>query len=456
MPKAICKEISHKIGDSNKVSEFIFDSWDFNSQSGILTLKYLWDNGLSFVEKIEFGKSQNPDLVNWKALERIACFLHIACGVSYYKAALPPVLLVKTPLSPIAREFFRNLYFQGLAEFAYRNHCDLTDRITFYSPTRKAKAIHTKLLNRALIPIGGGRDSLTSVKIMQEAGREFSLFSVNPSRVILKFAKIARVPLVKVYRTLSPNLFSLNEVGYLNGHIPITGIISLIACFTAIWHGFQDIVMSNERSANEGNLKAFGIDVNHQYSKSLDFENRLRKLLNEDGACGINYFSLLRPLSELSIARLFSSQREYDDVFTSCNRVFKIRNPQTDRLWCGECPKCHFAFLSLATSFEKKRLINIFGSNLLDNPANIPSYSELVGISGHKPWECVGEIEESAAAIGILAESSVWKSDVVVAHLWERLQDKQKRIEQAKVESFFHSDDHNVSKELLTYLFNLI
>ena len=441
------------IGDSTtRIAEFIFDEWDFNNKSGQLTLQYKYSDGLSFVEKIEFGKSQNPDLVDYRALERIASFLHIACGVSYYKAALPPSLLVKDSLSPIAHEFFKNFYFQGLAEFAYRNQVDLTDRLTFLHQVRRAGPIQARLPNRALVPIGGGKDSLTSVGIMQNTGRDFSLFAVNPSRVTLACTTIARASLVQVRRTLSTNLFLLNDHGYPNGHVPITGIISLIACFAALWHGFRDIIMSNERSANVGNLQSFGIDVNHQYSKSLDFENRLRILLREDGVSNLNYFSLLRPLSELSIARQFSKQSDYDDTFTSCNRVFRIRNPQTDQLWCGECAKCHFVFLSLATSFDKQRLVRIFGRNLLDDPANMPSYSALVGTSGHKPWECVGETEEAAAAIGLLADSKIWRTDVVVTQQWKALESKRERVRRAIREVFVHSDDHNVPRELIPYL----
>lgn len=437
---------------ANNVSEFRIEAWKFNEKSGVLELKYGWSNGEIFVEKLEFGISQSPDQVDTNAIERLAAFLHVACGVSYYKAAMPPKLIINNGLSQIGRDFFVNFYFQGLAEFAFRNNVDLSDRLNFSHPLRTPEPIATQLPKRSLLPIGGGKDSLTSVAFMQNAGRNFSLFSVNPSHVTLQCAKISGVPLVQVRRTLSANLFSLNERGYPNGHVPITGIISLIASFAAVWHGYDEIVMSNERSANIGNVRAFGIDVNHQYSKSLDFEKRLRNLIVKDGVKNLNYFSLLRPLSELNIAKKFAVSSSYDEIFTSCNRVFRIKNPETDRLWCGECPKCHFVFLCLATSIDKKRLLQIFGQNLLDTPRYLASYSQIVGVSGHKPWECVGETSEAAAAIGILAKSEQWRTDCIISELWNILAVESEKIEHAIDDAYIMSDEHFVPDDLIPYL----
>lgn len=113
--------------------------------------------------------------------------------------------------------------------------------------------------------------------------------------------------------------------------------------------------------------------------------------------------------------------RRYDNCFTSCNRAFRLRPAEVPARWCGDCPKCRFTFLILATAMEPERLINIFGRNLLDDAAQLSGYEELAGLSGNKPWECVGEIAESALAMVDLASRPGWAGCLVVANLAPRL-----------------------------------
>lgn len=434
------------------IDEFRFTRWSFDEARGELRCEYEWSDGRRFVETHEFGPAEDPARVDRRALARIAALLHLACGVSYYKAALAPRLVVRDPTSASTLAFFRHLYLRGLGEMAVRNGIDLRDRLNFAAPEAAPAPVAAALPARALVPIGGGKDSLATVEIVKSSGRPFSLFAVNPSRVSLACAQAAGARLVTVKRTLAPELFALNDAGWPNGHIPITAIVSLLACFAATWHGYDEVVMSNERSANVGNLRAFGFEVNHQYSKSLDFEDRFRALLGEDGVSTLAYYSLLRPLSELSIAKRFAGTTVYDGVFTSCNRVFRIRDAQTDRLWCGECPKCQFVFLALAPFAGRERMQRIFGRNLLADRASLPGYLEIAGLEGHKPWECVGEVEEAAAAIALLAREPAWRDDVVVAELSRRLNGKGLDAERVIAEVLAPSPRHNVPTRLAPLL----
>jgi hypothetical protein len=138
-------------------------------------------------------------------------------------------------------------------------------------------------------------------------------------------------------------------------------------------------------------------------------------------APGLRYFSLLRPLSELRIAHLMARTTRYDKYFTSCNRNFAIRENVPVQRWCCNCPKCRFAFLMFATIMPRERLCSIFGANLLDDPTQITGYEELTGMSGHKPWECVGEIEESSAALLALDPDPTHSQAAVVRALAPRL-----------------------------------
>jgi hypothetical protein len=229
-------------------------------------------------------------------------------------------------------------------------------------------------------------------------------FSVNPNKVILAVDAASGLPALAARRRLDPRLFELNEAGALNGHIPVTAINSLIAVATAAWHGLGPVVMSNERSASDPNLIWNGHEINHQWSKGIEAEGLLRAAVTAHSGLTEPYFSLLRSLSELHIAQLFARHDAYDDVVTSCNKAFKLHDP-TAR-WCGDCPKCRFVFLAMAPAMDRARLIHIFGHDLFADPAQTPGFLELLGIDAHKPFECVGEVEESLVALSMLDDDA--------------------------------------------------
>lgn len=216
-------------------------------------------------------------------------------------------------------------------------------------------------------------------------------------------------------RRIDPVLFDLNAAGALNGHIPVTAINSLIAVATAVLHGLGPVVMSNERSASDPNLIWNGHEINHQWSKGVEAEGLLRAALAEHAGLTEPYFSLLRSLSELHIARLFAAIDRYDAVVTSCNAAFKLRD--ASERWCRDCPKCRFVFLAMAPFMPRERVVRIFGGDLLADPAQVPGYRELLGVDGHKPFECVGEVEESVVALSLLAEQEQWRDAPVVRAL---------------------------------------
>jgi hypothetical protein len=227
--------------------------------------------------------------------------------------------------------------------------------------------------------------------------------------------------LLNLKRKLAPQLFEYNRIGAWNGHIPVTAINSSILLCAAILYGYDAIAFSNERSASEATLEYDGQQVNHQWSKSLDFERRLREYTKSHIAADLDYFSLLRPWSELAVTRAFAQSTHYDDVFSSCNRNFRIRSERPADRWCGQCPKCHFVFLALAPFVAKPRLLKIFGRNLLDDAALAPGYDALLEYREHKPFECVGEGRESRAAMYTLSQRPEWREDALVARFAEEI-----------------------------------
>lgn len=376
-------------------------------------------DSLRFTETVDFTPPRlAPNPQRAQAFQRVVELLYLVAGISYYKVAAPPrIEILSVPVPTAVETYLRNLYTHGLAEFAFRNNLPRALRPDFVASQRESSLPPElpTLSRHPLVPVGGGKDSVVTVELLRQAGAAPVLFSVNPNAVMRNVIEVAGTPMLEAKRTVDQQLFKLNELGAYNGHIPVTAINSLIAVATAVLHGLGPVVMSNERSASSANLTWEGQEINHQWSKGLDAERELAQVLASCVGREVGYFSLLRPLSELHIARIFAKNTAYDAVFTSCNAVFKLRNAATT--WCGNCPKCRFVFLALAPFMTRDRLTGIFGTNLLSDVTQLSGYRELIGLAGQKPFECVGEIEESLVALQLVAESEAWRNDVVVRQL---------------------------------------
>jgi hypothetical protein len=352
------------------------------------------------------------------AFDAVLRMLHCFAGVSYYKAGLPPRIEVETgSLDPATADLLDALYLHGLGEFAYRNGLDLRGRIAFPRGSSPMPAAgNLALPQRALVPIGGGKDSLVVVEALKSVGIEATATWVGASPLIAAVAARTGLPMLNIGRELSPVLFEYNRMGAWNGHIPVTAINSAILACAAVLYGFDAIAFANERSASAATLEYEGGQVNHQWSKGWAFEKQFAAWLHSHVASDLDYFSLLRPFSELAVTRAFAkSGAAYFDAFSSCNRNFRILGPKPADRWCGQCPKCHFVFLALAPFLPKPRLLQIFGRNLLDDDAQASGFDALIEYHDHKPFECVGEASEARAALATLAARPEWREDALVA-----------------------------------------
>src|SRR3954454_24578239 len=252
--------------------EFVCEAYRFVPESGILSLQYAFSTGERFEERIAFAAGAQPS----EALDRIFRLLLLACGVSYYKAFAPDrIRCTAFALDPVTAQFFTEFYLKGLGEFAWRNGVDLS-RIEVVSETvAPAAALQLKLPRLTCVPVGGGKDSIVTIECLKQASDPVVLFSLGTASPIEATIAQAGLPAIRVTRRLDPALFALNEAGALNGHVPITGILSIIVLACAVMHGFDTIAMSNEHSASVPNIA----DVNHQYSKSFEFEQSFSHLL---------------------------------------------------------------------------------------------------------------------------------------------------------------------------------
>jgi UDP-N-acetyl-alpha-D-muramoyl-L-alanyl-L-glutamate epimerase len=427
-------------------TSFRINAPQFDAASGVARFTYGLDE-LAFAETLHFPPGASASATQSGAFLKLLDLTAIVLGVSYFKLKAP--LRIETPISLTEREceFAIDVYSNGLGEFYARNNLDHFGRIEIVAPNDRRQGRPAPLLkDRALLPIGGGKDSLVSLELMEAAGLELTPFAVNPKGPILSsVAASGRTPLY-VERVLDAEMIRLStQPGYYNGHVPSTAIISMIASLTALLFSYARIVLSNERSASEGNTIFAGREVNHQHSKSLDFERRIAVVLGDATGGALGYFSLLRPYSEARIASLFARETRFDHVFSSCNRNFKLSG-HDGPLWCGECPKCHFTFLIMAPRMNYERMMGIFGHNFLDRIENERSFRELTGLAGQKPWECVGEIEEAAACLYVLTEHQDWEDAAVVKALHDDLiaQYGRPRLSAALAALFQDSADHNI------------
>lgn len=411
---------------------FSFSACHYDPGSGEATLSYEVD-GCKLNEKITFPWAPWPvDASRQAAFFQALELLHLIAGISYYKAGLAcEIDTGEVETDGLLATFLTELYLKGLGEFAYLNGLDLTGLIDFGVNTdepagsvehlgqscssKQGPAHPVDLPERALVAIGGGKDSLVCLQMLKDAGVEVQPACVGRSTLIGETVKAAGLPLIRIQRELSPELTRLNAGGAWNGHVPVTAINSAILLCAGLLYGYRYIVFANESSANEATLKdEQGREVNHQYSKSLAFEQSFARVIRQYVSPGINYFSLLRPFSEIAITRRFSEMTGYHQVFSSCNRNFHQDGSHIRGRWCLDCPKCRFAALAMAPFLSPQALVAIQGADLLDMDSQLQGFKALCGLEEDKPFECVGSIAESRAAMRYLSGVPEWRDKYVV------------------------------------------
>ncbi len=334
--------------------------------------------------------------------------LGITEALSYLKAVCPRELHVKCGfLTGEQKDFFKKLYFNGLGEFFHVNNITGITQDSFIDiiceggegETETAEYYRESAFNSSgknLIPVGGGKDSAVTLSLLDGFAGDNLFFTVNDQQARTDTVLRAGYPkerIVRTLRTIDKRLLELNKQGFLNGHTPFSAIVAFLSLYCAYITGSENIILSNESSANEPSDPISG--VNHQYSKSYEFECDFRRYVFENITGKIDYFSLLRPYSELQIARRFASLPHFFDCFVSCNAGSK------ENKWCCNCPKCLFVFSILYPFLSEEEMLSIFSENLLSRADLLGDFKALVGLSPVKPFECVGTVSEIRLALSL-------------------------------------------------------
>lgn len=383
------------------------------------------------------------------AVGRALLGLHLAAGTSYWKTCIPRELVVENAsLCGDDAQFWNAVYTQGLGEFFYRNQIDPTGRASFRetSGVDHHKATARPAPGPALLLWGGGKDSVVSHEILAAAGEAHDLLSIGRTdwEWVNRSAAVAGRALHVVSRRIDPKLLEMNAAGALNGHVPVNAILAAAGTLVALLCGRPAVIASNEASASFGNTAWHGIDVNHQWSKSLEFERMFRDWLGRQLDGGTEYVSLLRPLSELRIVKAFATHPQYFDAVTSCNANFKQSGPAAKR-FCLACPKCVFVSLMARPWLDDAAYHTLFGGDALADPGNHTFVEELLGLRGTKPFECVGTPEETVAALHMALTRGRRLPHGIMTAFAGYVLPKYPDLDAAAGRTLSRSDDHELS-----------
>jgi hypothetical protein len=403
-----------------KYPKFIYQGYSYKISKNNLEVFFDFEipSGIYFKPKIVIKNVKEKQLgkIRKNALNNFLFHIGLMEIPSYWKATCSPKIEIKAGyLNKEQIKWWKDLIIKGMGQFFYENKIDFRGqnflKIVSNSNNKiwQDRVLPKLNLNKAgfpqnkiLIPIGGGKDSIVTLEILKKAKKEINCFYLNPTSAAVKIIKTSgcKNPVI-VERKIDKKLLELNQKGFLNGHTPFSAYLSFLGIFCAEVFGYKYIAFSQEQSSNEGNAKYLGKIINHQWSKSFEFEKKFRqyskKYLTENVEC----FSFLRPLYEIQIAKIFSDFSDYFPIFLSCNEAYKTYSgtKKITKKWCGNCSKCLFVFSVLYPFIEEKKLVKIFnGENLFEKKELLLIMKELIGERKIKPLECVGTKKECVVA----------------------------------------------------------
>lgn len=397
---------------------FEYNSYKITEREDKIEVQYEFNiPGLtSFCPKWEFPKpNKNISMNSYKIFERVIFNLGMVEVISYLKSTCSPKLIVKAGyLNDEQIAWYKKLYINGLGEFFYVNNiASAMNEKTFldiYVQTHEQENIleNDLCLTGNLIPVGGGKDSAVTLEVLSDEKDKNTCFVINIKEASYNCAKIAGYDDHDIYtpkRILDKKIIELNNQGFFNGHTPFSAIVAFSSYASAILLGRKYIVLSNEDSANESNVA--DTNINHQYSKSIEFENDFRNYYNKF-ICnnGPEYFSLLRPISEWQIVKAFTKSSKYFPVFKSCN----VGSKGEFWHWCEDCPKCLYVYIMLAAFLDIEDMKKIFKTDMLDNEELEKIFNGLVYPDYDKPFECVGTKDEINLSISMIVKKYIQKN----------------------------------------------
>lgn len=393
-------------------------------------IEFAGGTSVRFEEELIFPQAFTIKNIPKDLLDELLSSLHVILGISYYKIYCPKKIELSRLISKEQADFWNTVYRKGLGEFFYRNNINPINLIKFPYDIKKRPVSHRLIRkNRSLVGIGGGKDSIVAVELLKQQKEDIAALLVETqkndpiARGVIDRMKIGALV---VERRMDKKIFETLPGSY-NGHIPISAIFAFLGYFMAVIYDYSNVIVGNEFSSNFGNLKHKGEEVNHQWSKSLEFERLFQDYANKFLSPDIAYFSLLRPFYEIRIAEMFAKHKKYFPIFSSCNRNFRINKARPGTKWCGECPKCVFTWTMLSAFLSKKELVKIFHKNLYEDNRLMLLFADILGYGKMKPFDCVGTFDESRAALFLAKDK--FKDSLVMQKFVKKIKNPNELIE---------------------------
>jgi len=432
-------------------STFTFKGHQWSPQEGKATFTYIIHHNseeFTFHEVLTFPVTGASKDIPQELLQNTLDNVLLALGMSYYKLFCPKeIVLQDIKLSREQADFWNTVYTKGLGEFFYQNKLDFHNLISFPVSDFGSSPVSFPRQDRCLVGIGGGKDSIVAGELLKAMHKDVTAFVVNTHPIKEQTIELLVVGSLVIKREIDPMLLELNkrEDSY-NGHVPFSTFMAFISLFTSLLYHYRYAIFANEESASYGNVTYLGEEINHQWSKSLEFEILFQEYVKRFITSDITYFSLLRPFSEIAISKRFTQYPQYFPVFSSCNKNFRIEE-KTDKRWCGECPKCAFIFLMLAAFLPKEQVMGIFGQNLFTKESLLQTYKELLGVAAIKPFDCVGTPQEVTVAFSLAMQTHAYDNDMIMLFFKNEVLPKVEDSEALQKEVFALSEKHRIPKE---------
>lgn len=392
-----------------KYPNFIYNDYKIEELEDRIVIEYDFEiEGLSkFNPRIEIIKKNFKfKNINSNIVKNIVFNLGMVEAISYFKPTCSPQFFIKCgKLDEFQENWFKKLFYLGLGEFRFINNIKIeqNELVNFVSLGENLEVEQSQeILTGCVIPVGGGKDSNVTLDLLKDYQKDSAIFMIGGKKVSIDCAKAfgySDDQIIEIKRIIDKNLLDLNKQGFFNGHTPFSAIVAFLSYLCSFIFGKKYIALSNEDSANETNVD--GENINHQYSKTIEFENDFREYAQKYLKANVEYFSMLRPISELQIAMLFSKIEKCHNIFKSCN----VGSKQEPWVWCCSCPKCLFVYTILSPFLYKEKLVNIFGEDLFEKESMLKTFVELCGYGETKPFECVGTYSEIRFAITKIIEN---------------------------------------------------
>jgi len=431
-----------------KYPKFIYNDYKIREEEDKLVIEYDFEieNLTKFNPRIEILKKNFKfNKINSNEVKNIVFNLGMVEAISYFKSTCSPQFFIKCgKLDDFQENWFKKLYYLGLGEFRFINNIKVEQNklveFTSIGEDIDVKPNENKFTG-CVIPVGGGKDSNVTMNLLKKYKNDSLVFMIGGKKVSKDCAKVAgyaEEQIIEVKRIIDKNLLELNKKGFFNGHTPFSAIVAFISYLCSYMLEKKYIALSNEDSANETNVD--GENINHQYSKTIEFENDFREYAKRYLKADIEYFSMLRPISELQIAMLFSRIEDFHPIFKSCN----VGSKSEPWMWCCDCPKCLFVYTILSPFLYKEKLINIFGEDLFEKEKLLKTFVELCGYGETKPFECVGTYSEIRFAISKTI-ANLEKQDKKLPYLLEYYRNNFELSKENLLE--FYNENNNLPEE---------